>query len=196
MLNAADYGTPQLRERVVVVGVRPDQGVEPRLPDPTHKRPDRPSLEPLSPWVPLMDSIGGLDPGEYMPLPPKYANFLKYVPPGGNWRQIPKELQPEAMNGAYTAGGGRMGFYRRLTWFEPSPTLVTSPAMKATMMIHPWEDRPLSVEEYKAIQGFPEDWIAPGSISSKYRKIGEAVPPLLAYAVARTVVEILERAEC
>ena len=88
-----------------------------------------------------------------------------------------------------------MGFYRRLTWFEPSPTLVTSPAMKATMMIHPWEDRPLSINEYKLIQGFPVSWKVPGSLSVQYRKIGEAVPPILAYSVALKVKEILENVE-
>jgi len=192
VLNAADYGTPQVRERLFVIGLRPDLGASPSLPEPTHRRPDKPSLTGLNQWVPLLDAIGGVNPGEYTPLPPKYARFLKYVPPGGNWRQIPQELRPEAMNGAYDAGGGRMGFYRRLTWFEPSPTLVTSPAMKATMMIHPWEDRPLSVDEYKAIQGFPEDWVVPGSVYTQYRKIGEAVPPILAYAVASAVVDLLE----
>ena len=119
-----------------------------------------------------------------MELPPKYKKYMKYVPPGGNWRQIPHDLVPDAMNGAFVAGGGRMGFYRRLSWFEPSPTLVTTPIMKGSMLIHPVEDRPLSVNDYKVIQGFPQDWEVPGPLSAEYRKIGEAVPPLLAYSVA------------
>ncbi|HIH61641.1 MAG TPA: DNA cytosine methyltransferase [Methanobacteriales archaeon] len=85
-----------------------------------------------------------------------------------------------------------MGFYRRLSWFEPSPTLVTSPAMKGRIIVHPWEDRPLSINEYKLIQGFLlVDWLVPGSVTDKYRKIGEAVPPTLSYAIANKVREIL-----
>jgi len=46
----------------------------------------------------------------------------------------------------------------RLTQFEPSPTLVISPAMKATVIVHPREDRPISVGEYLRVQGFPDGW--------------------------------------
>ena len=141
----------------------------------------RPRLTIAEALVDIKDHIG------YIPLPPKYAKFMRYVPPGGNWRQIPDYLKPEAMNAAYKAGGGRMGFYRRLTWFEPSPTLVTSPAMKATMMVHPWDDRPLSVREYLRIQGFPDDWKVIVPVQSAYRLFGEAVPVPLAKAIARTL---------
>ena len=52
------------------------------------------------------------------------------------------------MGGAYHSGGGKVGFYRRLSYSQPSPTVVTSPVQKATMMCHPTQDRPLSVAEY------------------------------------------------
>jgi DNA (cytosine-5)-methyltransferase 1 len=188
VLNAADYGAPQVRERVVVVGVRPDLGKPPAFPEPTHSRKPAPLPRLLRPWVTLAEALVGIrDHGGLIPLPPKYAKYARYVPPGGNWRQIPDELKPEAMNAAYRASGGRMGFYRRLAWFEPSPTLVTSPAMKATMMIHPWEDRPLSVREYLRIQGFPDDWRVVVPARSAYRLFGEAVPVPLAKAIARAV---------
>jgi DNA (cytosine-5)-methyltransferase 1 len=188
VLNAADYATPQERERVIVIGVRPDLGVKPAFPAPTHSRRPVGLLGALKPWLTLLEAIAGvIDHIGYTPLPPKYAKFMRYVPPGGNWRQLPDELKPEAMGGAYNAGGGRMGFYRRLTWFEPSPTLVTSPAMKATMMVHPWEDRPLSVREYLRIQGFPDDWKVTVPVGVAYRLFGEAVPVPLAYAIARAV---------
>jgi DNA (cytosine-5)-methyltransferase 1 len=188
VLNAADYATPQERERVIVIGVRPDLGVKPAFPAPTHSRRPVGLLGVLKPWLTLLEAVAGVvDHIGYTPLPPKYAKFMRYVPPGGNWRQLPDELKPEAMGGAYNAGGGRMGFYRRLTWFEPSPTLVTSPAMKATMMVHPWEDRPLSVREYLRIQGFPDDWKVAVPVGVAYRLFGEAVPVPLAYAIARAV---------
>ena len=188
VLNAADYATPQERERVIVIGVRPDLKVRPVFPTPTHSRRPAGLFGALTPWLTLLEALAGIvDHIGYTPLPPKYAKFMKYVPPGGNWRQLPDELKPEAMGGAYSAGGGRMGFYRRLAWFEPSPTLVTSPAMKATMMVHPWEDRPLSVREYLRIQGFPDDWRVAVPVDAAYRLFGEAVPVPLAYAIARTL---------
>ena len=188
VLNAADYGTPQTRERVIVIGVRPDLKKPPVFPEPTHSGKSTGLFRDLKPWQTLADALAGIKNHVGLtPLPPKYAKYLKYVPPGGNWRQIPEALKPEAMNAAYKAGGGRMGFYRRLTWFEPSPTLVTSPAMKATMMIHPWEGRPLSIREYLRIQGFPDDWGVVVSVQSAYRLIGEAVPVPLARAIARTI---------
>ena len=197
VLNAADYGTPQERERVIVVGVRPDLGVQPRLPKPTYSRRPLGLFGNLRPWLTLLEALTGIeDHIGFIPLPPKYAKFVKCIPPGGNWRQLPDELKPEAMGGAYMASGGRMGFYRRLTWFEPSPTLVTSPAMKATMMVHPWEDRPLSVKEYLKIQGFPDDWKVVNSVQDAYRLFGEAVPVPLAKAIAIAVRdEILARCE-
>jgi len=188
VLNAADYGTPQVRERVIVIGVRPDINKQPIFPEPTHSRTPKGLFKTLRPWLTLAEALAGIkDHIGFIPLPPKYAKYMKYIPPGGNWRQIPDKLKPEAMNAAYKAGGGRMGFYRRLTWFEPSPTLVTSPAMKATMMVHPWEDRPLSVKEYLRIQGFPDDWRVVVPIQSAYRLFGEAVPVPLAKSIARTL---------
>jgi DNA (cytosine-5)-methyltransferase 1 len=59
--------------------------------------------------------------------------------------------------------------------------------MKATMMVHPWEDRPLSVREYLRIQGFPDDWRVVVPVATAYRLFGEAVPVPLSYAIARAV---------
>ncbi len=191
VLNAADFGAPQVRNRVIVVGVRPDVG-RPVLPDQTHIRPDLTGLGTYARWRVLGDVMFGSDDGDYSPLPPSYQEIAALVPPGGNWRQLPVDLQKEALKGAYNSGGGKTGFYRRLCWLEPAPTLVTSPAMKATMMVHPFEDRPLSVEEYKVIQGFPVSWELPrSSRSARYRKVGEAVPVYLSYAVAEALKEVL-----
>jgi len=186
VLNAADFGAPQERERVIVVGVRPDIGVAPTLPQPQYSRRPAATLKGATlPWVTAAEAIMGVreDIG-YADLPPKYLKYIRYVPGGGNWRQIPDGLKPEAMNGAYATDGGKMGFYRRLAWFEPSPTLVTSPAMKATMLVHPWLDRPLGVREYMRLQGFPDEWKVVVGVQEAYRLFGEAVPVPLAYAIA------------
>jgi len=185
-LNAADFGAPQERERVVVIGVRPDMGVQPTLPQPAYsKKPEATLTHVTLPRVTVAEAMMGVEEDiGYAGLPPKYLKYISYVPGGGNWRQVPEGLRPEAMNGAYSAGGGKMGFYRRVAWFEPSPTLVTSPAMKATMLVHPWYDRPLGVREYMRLQGFPDDWKVAVGVQEAYRLFGEAVPVPLSYAVA------------
>jgi len=193
VLNAANFGAPQLRSRVIIMGVRPDLGVLPILPLETHRKPNLSTLAPLEEWVCLLKALAGISPGNGEPLPLKYKEYMQYVPPGGNWRQIPKERLAGAMNGALAAEGGKMGFYRRLTLLEPSPTLVTSPCMKGSMLIHPIEDRPLTINEYKRIQGFPQDWETPVSLMAQYRKIGEAVPPFLSYPIAMAVRKLLEK---
>jgi DNA (cytosine-5)-methyltransferase 1 len=107
---------------------------------------------------------------------------------GQNWRNLPKDLQQEAMGPSWFAGGGKTGFYRRLAWGKPAPTLVTSPTMPATDLCHPEELRPLSVEEYKAVQTFPEDYTFEGTMDDKYRQIGNAVPCLFGKKIAEHII--------
>ena len=83
--------------------------------------------------------------------------------------------------------GGRRGFYRRLSWDKPCPTLVTSPIHLGTCLCHPDEDRPLTVKEYAKIQGFPTNWKFQGSTREKYRMIGEAIPIKLSKTIADVV---------
>ena len=114
------------------------------------------------------------------------------VPEGGNWRDLPADLIQSAMGGAYESGGGKVGFYRRLSYSQPSPTLVTSPVQKATMMCHPTKDRPLSVAEYARIQQFPPDWKLTGTLAGKYRQLGNAVPTGLAKAIGCMLVSVAD----
>ncbi|MCI8543743.1 MAG: DNA cytosine methyltransferase [Lachnospiraceae bacterium] len=101
---------------------------------------------------------------------------------------LPLEMIPIAMGGAYKSGGGKVGFCRRLSYAQPSPTITTSPAQKATMLCHPKLDRPLSIKEYARIQQFPDDWEFIGTVSAKYRQIGNAVPVGLAEAIGRAII--------
>lgn len=98
-----------------------------------------------------------------------------------------------AMGGAFESGGGKVGFYSRLSYNQPSPTLVTSPVQKATMMCHPTKNRPLSIREYARIQQFPDDWIFMGTSAEKYRQIGNAVPVGLAEALGKAVLSVADR---
>ena len=192
VLNAADFGSPQSRNRIIFIGLR--EGL-PKLPDKTHSNRLQTHLDgrALQPWNTFWECTADLQATEmeFTELSPKRKKYMLFVPPGGHWRHLPKEAIKEAMGGAYRSGGGKMGYFRRLTWVEPSPTVVTSPVQKGTMFCHPEAPRPLSIEEYKRIQGFPDDWAIVGNTSTKYRLIGGAVPVHLSYAIATKVAELL-----
>ena len=189
VLDAVNYGVPQFRERFVLIGSRDNEGIF--LPIPTHFQMHQ---DKEYQWKTVRDAIADLefDKGECATLSEERLKFLKMVPEGGNWRDLPKDIIPIAMGGAYKSGGGKVGFYRRLSYDQPSPTVVTSPVQKATMMCHPTQDRPLSIKEYARIQQFPDDWIFTGTTGAKYRQIGNAVPVGLAEAIGKAVCAVAE----
>lgn len=176
---------PQFRERFVLIGSRDNENIF--LPIPTHFQMHQ---NPDYRWKTVGEVIKDLenDPGEYTPLSGDRKKYLHVVPEGGNWKDLPEEVIPVAMGGAYESGGGKVGFYRRLSYKQPSPTITTSPAQKATMLCHPRQDRPLSIKEYARIQQFPDDWKFTGTISAQYRQIGNAVPVGLAEAIGRAII--------
>ncbi len=185
ILDAVNYGVPQFRERFVLIGSRDNEDIF--LPVPTHFQMHQ---NPDYRWKTVGEAIRDLEstPGEYTPLSGDRKKYLHMVPEGGNWRDLPQEIIPVAMGGAYDSGGGKVGFYRRLSYSQPSPTITTSPAQKATMLCHPKQDRPLSIKEYARIQQFPDDWKFTGTISAQYRQIGNAVPIGLAEAIGRAII--------
>lgn len=165
LYDAANFGVPQRRERVVLLATKSRQ--LPHMP-PTHSAHE---------WVSFGDAVKGLsDPGPTMKLRPAQREFLPLVPEGGNWRNLDPDLHRRALGGAFEAGGGRVGFLRRLAWAAPSPTLVTCPTMPATLLGHPEDDRALGLNEYKRIQTFPDDWVTCGTLAEQFKQIGNAVP--------------------
>jgi DNA (cytosine-5)-methyltransferase 1 len=184
LLNAADYGVPQTRERVIFIGSREGEIVS--LPLQTHSETGAGGLPK---WRTFRDAIAGLnDPQpECVPYSESRLKYLRLLKAGQNWRYLPDNLKAEAMGGAYKSEGGKVGFYRRLSWDKPAPTVTTSPHQKATDMCHPDELRPLSVRECARLQTFPDDWVFYGATASKYRQIGNAVPVLLAKAIGEYV---------
>lgn len=184
VLDAVNYGVPQFRERFVLIGSRDHEDIF--LPIPTHFQTHQ---DKNYRWGVLNDVIRDLefDYGECAAFSEERMSYLKLVPEGGNWRDLPKDVVQAAMGGAYTSGGGKVGFYRRLSYSQPSPTLVTSPVQKATMMCHPTQNRPLSVREYSRIQQFPDDWLFSGSLAAQYRQVGNAVPIGLATAIGSAI---------
>ena len=95
---------------------------------------------------------------QHLNFPKNRLKYYKKLKAGQNWRNLSIPLQKEALGKSYFSGGGKTGFLRRLDWNKPSPTLVTDPMMPATDLAHPTQDRPLSIEEYKRIQEFPDNW--------------------------------------
>lgn len=190
VLNAVNYGVPQFRERLVIIGSRDQE--ELFLPVPTHFQTHQ---NKGYRWKTLGDTIKELEatPGPFTQLSENRLQYLSHIPMGGNWKSLPLPMQEEAMGGAFHSGGGKTGFYRRLTYLEPAPTIVTSPVQKSSMLLHPVANRPLSVSEYKLIQQFPDWWSIEGSVADQYRQIGNAVPVGLGFAIGQTLVSIAER---
>ena len=189
VLNAADYGVPQVRERVFFVGFR--DGRPPDFPEPTHAR-NGGLFEKQ--WRTLGDALAGLrdDDSPRTSFSPRKLRYLKLVPPGGNWRNLPVTLQKESMGRAFRALGGRCGYWRRLSLDAPSPTILTEPQNASTSLCHPSEDRPLTVLECARVQTFPDEWRFVGSTLEQYRLVGNAVPVQLAASVGGSIIRALD----
>lgn len=185
LYNAANFGAPQKRERFVIIAKLGNQKV-PYL-TPTHSEKGEYGLPN---WVTLGDVISDIQgkPMTHSEIPPKRIDWYKKIPEGGNWKSLTEEDQKKAMGNKYYMGGGKTGFFRRLSFSEPSPTLVTVPTMPATDLIHPTELRPLSIEEYARIQGFPDSWRFRGKLGEIYKQIGNAVPIKLGEAIGKTII--------
>lgn len=190
LLNSADFGVPQKRQRVFFIGTKLDKELE--FPIPTYfNNPQKGQKK----WFTFQDVISQLkkyriENHHYYEYTKDRKKYMEMIPQGGgNWRDLDPKTAEIAMGKAYYSGGGKVGFFRRIKLNEPAPTLLTSPMHKSTMLGHPIENRPLSIEEYMAIQQFPLDWKLPNSLSAQYMLIGNAVPVGLAYAVASQVAK-------
>jgi DNA (cytosine-5)-methyltransferase 1 len=185
VLNAADYGAAQHRYRFVMFGSR--EGPPVAMPPITHG----PQSATGTPWRTLRDAIYDLRdaPGPHSEYTPEMARFFALIGPGENWRSLPRHLQEEALgSAAFAAGGGKTGFFRRLSWDAPSPTITGRANRKASAICHPDVVRPLSVRECARVQGFPDEWMFQGSMSSQYMQVGNAVPVHLGAAIGSALV--------
>ena len=183
ILDAADFGAPQHRLRFLMIGCRDHP--PPELPTPTYGL-----ANGLKPYVTVRDAIADLlsSPGAHSQYTDRVRRFFALVPPGGNWRSLPTELQEEALGRAYHSGGGKTGFYRRLAWDEPAPTITGRANRKGSALCHPAQDRPLAVRECARLQGFPDDWEFCGSMNAQYQQVGNAVPLALGEAVGHQII--------
>lgn len=176
VLQAADYGVPQKRQRIFIVGTK-------------NKEFNFPT--PIGTTITVKEAIGDLPPlksGERSEVPNHFAmnhssqmlKKMSYIGDGGNRNQIPEDLRPKT---------GDIRKYIRYDSQKPSVT-VTGDMRK---IFHYEQNRALTPRELARLQSFPDSFIFEGNSISIQQQIGNAVPPLLGYAVAKQVKESLER---
>lgn len=211
ILNAANYGVGQRRERFFLIGIK---GVDnPAFPLPTHFKDERswkvftkdfdraPFHNPES-WVTVKDVLNSI-PKSYksrkdyavMGISKPVLKRMKYVKQGENFKVLPMKLRPNCWKNGKHLGSDTFG---RLVEDLPSVTIRTAAYNPSKgRYIHPFEDRGLDIIEMAAIQGFPYEWVfrCEGrdtiTLVSGGRQIGNAVPPPLAMALGKAIREQL-----
>ncbi len=182
VLRSQYLDVPQKRERLILLAVRNDLNIPLLLP----REHDY--------FISIGDALFNVPQSDGQKYPSRKLEIMKMVPPGGCWRDLPQKVKEEYMGKSLYQGGGKTGMARRLSLDEPCLTLTCAPAQKQTERCHPTETRPLTIREYARIQTFPDDWEFVGSISSRYRQIGNAVPVNLGYHIGRCLIAMLRNA--
>jgi DNA (cytosine-5)-methyltransferase 1 len=213
VLNSVDYGVPQRRRRAVILAARDGR---PQLPSPTHGPPVEGMLFGLEPYVTIWDAISdlprldpgyGQSPGEYGSEPKTVyqkerrgpevvvtehvawvvskvqAERISYLGEGDGAEKLPAHLQPKSGYGSA---------YRRMARNMPALTITTWMYHAGSgMFVHPVDDRIITLREGARLQSFDDTVQFVGGKTSKCRQVGNAVPPLLAKAIAESVSSCL-----
>ena len=209
ILCASDYGVPQNRNRFFMVGNR--LGIDFKFPEKQKTKitvdeaiGDLPSLQngemleeaaytksltEASPYAQLMRKGSEKARQNYVSRNNDLViERYKYIGQGQNWRAIPDHL----MQNYADKGRCHSGIYKRLRADQPSVVISN---YRKSMLIHPYEDRGLSVREAARLQSFPDSFIFEGSLMHIQQQIGNAVPPLLAKAVFQEIIKQTEEHE-
>ncbi|MGD0572278.1 MAG: DNA (cytosine-5-)-methyltransferase [Sedimentisphaerales bacterium] len=198
VLNAANYGTPQLRKRAFLIGSRIGM---PIFPKPTHRNPyEEPTFETkkLEKWRTVRDAIGDLPPvpngiNWHIGRNPTEMSLKRYecIPSGGNRWDLPLKLMPECWR-RKTKGGTDL--FGRLWWDRPAVTIRTEfYKPEKGRYLHPQENRPITHREAARLQGFDDKFQFMGSKIEVGIQIGNAVPPPLAYYIGLAAMEEIQR---
>lgn len=200
VLNAADFGVPQRRWRLFVVGSL--HGKKIPKPRPTVRR--LVTVEEAIMDLPVLRNGAAKDVLQYRTEPiSSYSKFLRgnlrecanhlvtsnnekvlkryrHIPKGGNWENIPRHLMKNYADPTHC----HTGIYKRLKLNEPSIVIGN---FRKNMLIHPTQNRGLSVREAARLQSFPDNFKFVGSIGFQQQQVGNAVPPLMAKAVFEAI---------
>ena len=215
VLCAADYGAPQKRMRFVVIGVKRSISEKVALPKGIYDedkyltvRDAISDLEKIKPFIGLNEDSG-------IPIIPRVANSelgrklrdstvlynhiitnttktamerFRALKQGENFHALDERLK----SNTYTDSSRTQNtIYLRLNYDEPSGTVVN---VRKSMWIHPTKDRAVSVREAARLQTFPDSFVFCGSKDKQYQQVGNAVPPIMAKAIADTLASILDSA--
>lgn len=190
VLRALDFGVPQERRRLVIVASRIGT---PTLPKPTHvvtKRPAQTVRKAIGHLRPLDD--GGVDKFDRdhaaMRLSATNKARIRATPEGGDRRNWDRSLLSEC----HLVHGGHTDAYGRMWWDRPASGLTTRCLSYSNGRFgHPEQDRAISLREAALIQTFPSSFRFSGSLTSRARQVGNAVPPLLAKRIAQSLLKAL-----
>lgn len=172
VINFADYGVPQKRKRVLIIGIREDLDGTFEFPKPTHKGKN----------ISVKEALKGVEKvkfnNKHHRINPKTIDMLKKIPAGGNYKNVPELVKRNWMS----------LIYRRLDPNKPSPTIVALGG-GGTWGYHYPEPRPLTNRERARIQTFPDKFIFKGTQTEVRKQIGNAVPPEGAKIVAEAILK-------
>jgi DNA (cytosine-5)-methyltransferase 1 len=197
ILNAADYGAPEVRKRAFIIGSRIG---EPPFPSPTHRDPSDPATfetRALPPWRTVRDAIADLprepDGGNWHigrnPTPMSLKRY-RCIPPGGNRWDLPPDLMPGCWK-RKTKGGTDL--FGRLWWDRPSVTIRTEfYKPEKGRYLHPEEHRPITHREAARLQGFDDDFLFVGKKIEVGIQIGNAVAPPIAYEIGLAAAKAID----
>ena len=191
LINAADYGVPQIRKRVFFCGWRKDCDLGFVFPEPTHT---------AGRWRTVSDALGGLPspPADYQPLLTDALHRrtklsllnlerLRHIPPGGGFEDLPVELRVNCHKNGASAIGHRY-VYGRLAPNRPAATITARfDSFTRGKFAHPSEDRNITLREGARLQTFPDDFRFVGTQEEIAAQIGNAVPPRLAAILANSI---------
>ena len=187
LVNSSDYGVPQNRQRVFFVGIRKDLGIKFSFPQKHVKK--NLSLKNI------LDIPEGVENNVDWAFSPQALAMIEFIPEGGSWKDVPYEhLAPrfqkirDNMKKYHSPN-----FYRRFSRNEICGTMTASAQPENCGIIHPTENRRYTVREVARIQSFPDDFKfitdSPKNITAMYKVIGNAVPTMLAYNIAKSIME-------
>ena len=184
LYNFADYGVPQLRERILIVGIRSDIDFDFEHPEPTHSAKGKELLPHVTAGEALANIPSDAKNTEQQNLSPKTVEKLKLISAGGNFTDIPKD-HPLYVKGMISH------VYRRIHPDEPSKTIIAAGG-GGTWGYHYPEPRSLNNRERARLQSFPDDFEFVGTMTQVRKQIGNAVPPQGVRELAKTLKVIFE----